>query len=42
MAHPQVLDGGESLQLWMVAVNIMNMQPQTDTTTTNLQLSKEN
>jgi hypothetical protein len=24
MAHPQVADGGDSLQFWKVAVNILN------------------
>jgi hypothetical protein len=24
MAHPQVADGGDNLQIWRVAVNILN------------------
>jgi hypothetical protein len=26
MAHPQVADGGDILQIWRVAVNILNKQ----------------
>jgi hypothetical protein len=26
VAHPQVVDGGDSLQIWRVAVNILNKQ----------------
>jgi hypothetical protein len=26
MARPQVVDGGDSLQIWRVAVNILNKQ----------------
>jgi hypothetical protein len=26
MAHPQVADGGDALQLWRVAANILNKQ----------------
>jgi hypothetical protein len=29
MAHPQVLDGGDGLQIWRVAANILNKQPLT-------------
>jgi hypothetical protein len=29
MAHPQVADGGEGLQIWMVAANILNKQLKT-------------
>jgi hypothetical protein len=29
MAHPQVADGGEGLQIWRVAANILNKQSQT-------------
>jgi hypothetical protein len=29
MAHPRVADGGDSLQIWRVAVNILNKQLQT-------------
>jgi len=29
MASPQVADGGEGLQVWRVAVNILNKQSQT-------------
>jgi hypothetical protein len=29
MAHSQVVDGGEGLQIWGVAVNILNKQLQT-------------
>jgi len=28
MARPQVVDGGDGLQIWRVAVNILNKQPQ--------------
>jgi hypothetical protein len=26
MAHPQVVDGGDSLQIWKMAANILNKQ----------------
>jgi hypothetical protein len=26
MAHPQVADGGDSLQIWRVATNVLNKQ----------------
>jgi hypothetical protein len=29
MARPQVVDGGDSLQIWRVAANILNKQPRT-------------
>jgi hypothetical protein len=29
MAHPQVADGGEGLQTWRVAANILNKQTRT-------------
>jgi hypothetical protein len=29
MARPQVADGGEGLQIWRVAVNILNKQSRT-------------
>jgi hypothetical protein len=29
MARPQVADGGDALQVWRVAVNILNKQSQT-------------
>jgi hypothetical protein len=29
MARPQVADGGDVLQIWMVAVNILNKQSRT-------------
>jgi hypothetical protein len=29
MKHPQVADGGDDLQIWRVAVNILNKQSQT-------------
>jgi hypothetical protein len=29
MARPQVADGGDSLQIWRVAANVLNKQPQT-------------
>jgi hypothetical protein len=29
MARPQVADGGDNLQVWRVAVNILNKQSQT-------------
>jgi hypothetical protein len=29
LVHPQVVDGGDSLQIWRVAVNILNKQSQT-------------
>jgi hypothetical protein len=28
MMHPQAVDGGDSLQIWRVAVNILNKQLQ--------------
>jgi hypothetical protein len=28
MMHPQVVDGGDGLQIWRVAANIMNKQSQ--------------
>jgi hypothetical protein len=30
MVHPQVADGGESLQIWRVAANILNKQSTAD------------
>jgi hypothetical protein len=30
MAHPQVVDGGEALQIWREAANILNKQSRTD------------
>jgi hypothetical protein len=30
MAHPQVGDGGDDLQIWRVAANILNTQSQAD------------
>jgi hypothetical protein len=29
MARPQVVDGGESLQIWKIAENILNKQSRT-------------
>jgi len=29
MAHPQVADGGDGLQMWRVAASIVNKQSQT-------------
>jgi hypothetical protein len=29
MAHPQVADGGDDLQIWRVAANILNKQSRT-------------
>jgi hypothetical protein len=29
MAHPQIMVGGDSLQIWKVAVNVLNKQLQT-------------
>jgi hypothetical protein len=29
MTRPQVADGGDGLQIWSVAVNILNKQPRT-------------
>jgi hypothetical protein len=29
MAHPQVADGGEGLQIWRVAANVLNKQSRT-------------
>jgi hypothetical protein len=29
MARPQVADGGDDLQIWRVAVNILNQQSRT-------------
>jgi hypothetical protein len=29
MVPPEVVDGGEGLQIWRVAANILNKQPQT-------------
>jgi hypothetical protein len=29
MVHPQVADGGDGLQIWKVAVNILNKQSRT-------------
>jgi hypothetical protein len=29
MVHPKVADGGEDLQIWRVAVNMLNKQSQT-------------
>jgi hypothetical protein len=29
MARPQVADGGDALQVWMVAANILNKQSRT-------------
>jgi hypothetical protein len=29
MAHPQVVDGGDDLRIWKVAVNILNKQSRT-------------
>jgi len=28
MAHPWIVDGGDGLNIWMVAVNILNQQSQ--------------
>jgi hypothetical protein len=27
IAHPQITDGGDGLQVWRVAANILNKQP---------------